>query len=282
MRVCYLLGYPVGHSMSAVMHNAAFQELGLDYRYELKSVPPDELGALVASELRSNDFAGASVTIPHKVAIMKHLDGIDPSARRIGAVNTIVNEDGQLKGYNTDGIGALMGITETYGNIEEARVVMVGAGGAARAVGYHLSTGVRELTIANRTLERGEELTMSLAANPECRATVRSIPLKRDILRAAIEEADILVNATPLGMHPKTDDTPVQREMLHSGLLVFDLVYNPIKTRLLREAEEVGAAILPGVNMLVYQGVTAFKMWTGVDPPVETMKAAVVGALGGE
>jgi len=197
-------------------------------------------------------------------------------------VNTIVNEDGQLKGYNTDGIGALRGITEAYGEVDEARVVMVGAGGAARAVGYHLSTGVRELTIANRTLERGEELTTSLAANPECRATVRSIPLKRDILRAAIEEADILVNATPLGMHPKTDDTPVQKEMLHSGLLVFDLVYNPIKTRLLREAEEAGAAILPGVNMLVYQGVAAFKMWTGEDPPVETMKAAVVKALGGE
>ncbi len=282
MRVCYLLGYPVGHSMSAVMHNAAFQELGLDYRYELKSVPPDELGALVTSELRRTEFAGASDTIPHKLSIMRHLDGIDPSALRIGAVNTIVNEDGQLKGYNTDGIGALRGITEAYGEIEEARVVMVGAGGAARAVGYHLSTGVRELTIANRTLERGEELATSLSANPECRAIVRSIPLERDTLRAAIEEADILVNGTPLGMHPKTDDTPVPEDMLHSGLLVFDLVYNPIKTRLLREAEEVGAAILPGVNMLVYQGVTAFKMWTGVDPPVETMKAAVVGALGGE
>lgn len=282
MRVCYLLGYPVGHSMSGVMHNAAFRELGLDYRYELKSVPPDELGALVTSELRRTEFAGASVTIPHKLAIIEHLDGVDPSALRIGAVNTIVNEDGQLKGYNTDGIGALRGITEAYGEIEEARVVMVGAGGAARAVGYHLSTGVRELTIANRTLERGEELATSLSANPECRAIVRSIPLERDTLRAAIEEADILVNGTPLGMHPKTDDTPVPKDMLHSGLLVFDLVYNPIKTRLLREAEETGAVILPGVNMLVYQGATAFKMWTGEDPPVETMKAAVVGALGGE
>lgn len=282
MRVCYLLGYPVGHSMSAVMHNAAFRELGLDYRYELKSVPPDELGALVASELRGTDFAGGSVTIPHKLAIMEHLDGIDPSALRIGAVNTIVNENGRLKGYNTDGIGALMGITETYGNVEEARVVMVGAGGAARAVGYLLSTRVRELTIANRTMERAEGLATSLSGNPECRATVRSIPLQRESLRAAIEEADILVNGTPLGMHPKTDETPVPKELLHSRLLVFDLVYNPIKTRLLREAEEAGGAILPGVNMLIYQGVAAFKMWTGVDPPMETMKAAVVGALGGE
>ncbi len=282
MRVCYLLGYPVGHSMSAVMHNAAFQELGLDYRYELKSVPPDELGALVASELRDLKFAGGSVTIPHKLAVMEHLDGVDPSALRIGAVNTIVNENGRLKGFNTDGIGALRGITEAYGEVMDANVVMVGAGGAARAVSYHLSTQVRKLTIANRTMERAEELATSLSANPECRATVRSIPLERDALRAAIEEAEILVNGTPLGMHPKTDATPVQKEMLHPGLLVFDLVYNPIKTRLLREAEEAGAAILPGVNMLVYQGVAAFKMWTGVDPPVETMKAAVVGALGGE
>ncbi|MBC8224658.1 shikimate dehydrogenase [Candidatus Bathyarchaeota archaeon] len=281
MRVCYLLGYPVGHSMSGVMHNAAFRELGLDYRYELKSVPPDELGALVATELRRTDFAGGSVTIPHKIAIIEHLDGVDPSALRIGAVNTIVNEDGRLKGYNTDGTGALMGLTEAYGRVEEARVVMVGAGGAARAIGYHLSTAVRELTIANRTLERAEELATSLSANPECRATVRSIPLERETLRAAIEEADTLVNGTPLGMHPRTNDTPVQKEMLHPGLLVFDMVYNPIKTRLLREAEEAGAATLPGVNMLVYQGATAFKMWTGEDPPVETMKAAVVGALRG-
>jgi len=282
MRVCYLLGYPVGHSMSAVMHNAAFQELGLDYRYELKSVPPEELGALMASELRRPDFAGGSVTIPHKLAIMGHLDGIDSAALRIGAVNTIVVEDGQLKGYNTDGVGALMGITETYGEVGEAKVVMVGAGGAARAVGYHLSTRVRELTIANRTMAKAEELATSLSANPECRATVRSIPFENDTLESAIEEADILVNGTPLGMHPKTEDTPIQKEMLHSGLLVFDLVYNPIKTRLLREAEETGATILPGVNMLVYQGVAAFKMWTGEDPPVETMKVAVVKALGGE
>jgi len=267
--------------MSGVMHNAAFRERGLDYRYELKSVPPDELGALVASELRRPEFAGGNVTSPHKIAIIEHLDGVDPSALKIGAVNTIVNEDGLLKGYNTDGTGALRGITEAYGGLEEARVVMVGAGGAAKAVGYHLSTAVREFTIANRTLERAEGLATSLSANPECRATVRSIPLEREALRAAIEEADILVNGTSLGMHPRTEDSPVQKEMLHQGLLVFDMVYNPIKTRLLREAEEAGAAILPGVNMLVYQGVEAFKMWTGVDPPVETMKASVVKALGG-
>ena len=282
MKVCYLLGYPVGHSMSAVMHNAAFRELGLDYRYELKSVPPDELGALVASELRRTDFAGGSVTIPHKVAIMEHLDGVDPSALRIGAVNTIVNEDGRLKGYNTDGTGALRGIIEVHGAIDDSRVVMVGAGGAAKAVGYHLSTRVEELTIANRTPEKAEELARTLSANPECRATVKSIPLDEGALRASIREADILVNGTPLGMHPETGRTPVEKDLLHPGLLVFDLVYNPVKTRLLRDAEEVGASILPGVNMLVYQGATAFKMWTGEDPPVETMRAAVVEALGGE
>lgn len=281
MRVCYLLGHPLSHSMSGVMHNAAFRELGLDYRYELKSVPPDELGALVASELRRADVAGGNVTLPHKISIIEHLDGVDPSALRIGAVNTIVNEDGRLKGYNTDGTGALRGLTEAYGKVQEARVVMVGAGGAARAVGYHLSTAVRGLTIANRTTERAEELATSLSANPECRATVRSIPFEREALRAAIMEADILVNGTPLGTHPRTGDTPVEKEMLHPGLLVFDMVYNPVKTRLLREAEEDGVAILPGVSMLVYQGATAFKMWTGVDPPVETMKAAVVEALGG-
>jgi shikimate dehydrogenase len=282
MRLCYLLGYPVGHSMSAVMHNAAFQELGLDYRYELKSVPPEELGAFVASELRSADFAGGSVTIPHKVAVMEHLDRIDPSALRIGAVNTIVKEDSRLKAYNTDGTGALRGIIGAHEKVDGSRVVILGAGGAARAVGYHLSTRVRELTIANRTLEKADELARTLSANPECRATVKSIPLHRDILRASIKEADILVNGTPLGMHPEIGRTPVEKDLLHSDLLVFDLVYNPVKTRLLRDAEEAGASILPGVNMLVYQGATAFKMWTGEDPPIETMRAAVMEALGGE
>jgi shikimate dehydrogenase len=276
MKLCYLLGYPVGHSMSAVMHNAAFQG------YELKSVPPGELGAFVASELRSADFVGGSVTIPHKVAIMEHLDGVDPSALMIGAVNTIVKKDGRLEGYNTDGTGALRGIIEVHGAIDGSRVVMMGAGGAARAVGYHLSTRVEELTIANRTLEKAEELARALSANPDCRATVKSIPLDDDVLRASIREADILVNGTPLGMHPEIEKTPVEKDLLHPGLLVFDLVYNPIKTKLLRDALEVGASILPGVNMLVYQGATAFKMWTGEDPPVETMRAAVVEALGGE
>jgi shikimate dehydrogenase len=159
---------------------------------------------------------------------------------------------------------------------------MMGAGGAARAVGYHLSTRVEELTIANRTLEKAEELARALSANPDCRATVKSIPLDDDVLRASIREADILVNGTPLGMHPEIEKTPVEKDLLHPGLLVFDLVYNPIKTKLLRDALEVGASILPGVNMLVYQGATAFKMWTGEDPPVETMRAAVVEALGGE
>jgi len=282
MRLCYLLGYPVGHSMSAVMHNAAFRELELDYRYELKSVPPSELGGLVASELQSEDFAGGSVTIPHKVAIMEHLDRVTPSALRIGAVNTIVKEGGRLMGYNTDGTGALRGIIEAHGDIAGSRVVMVGAGGAARAVGYHLSTNVKELTIANRTPENAETLARTLSANPECRAKVKSIPLDEDALRASIKEADVLVNGTPLGMHPETGSSPVEKDLLHPGLLVFDLVYNPVKTRLLRDAEEAGASILPGVNMLVYQGVEAFKMWTGVDPPVETMRAAVLKALGGE
>jgi shikimate dehydrogenase len=282
MRLCYLLGYPVGHSMSAVMHNAAFQKLGLDYRYELKSVPLEELGAFVASELRSADFAGGSVTIPHKVTVMDHLDGVAPSALRIGAVNTIVKEDGRLKGYNTDGTGALRGIIEVHGEIDGSKVVMLGAGGAARAVGYHLSMRVEELTIANRTLKKADELARTLSANPECRATVKSIPLNRDLLRASIKEADILVNGTSLGMHPEAGRTPIEKGLLHASLLVFDLVYNPVKTRLLRDAEEAGASILPGVNMLVYQGATAFKMWTGEDPPVETMRAAVVEALGGE
>lgn len=281
MRLCYLLGHPVGHSMSAVMHNAAFRELGLDYRYQLRDVPPAELEGFVSSELRRGDFSGANVTIPHKVEIMKHLDEVDQAALKIGAVNTLLSDGGRLKGYNTDGTGAMRGLREAYGSLEGARAVLLGAGGAARAVGYHLSTLVGELIIVNRTLVRGERLADSIRGNEECAASVSAYPYNEEALRRALADADILVNSTPVGMSPHTDETPVVKNLLRPDLLVFDLIYNPMETRLLREAEAVGAKTLNGVNMLVYQGAEAFRLWTAVDAPVGTMMRAVEEALGG-
>lgn len=279
MRLCYLIGYPVGHSMSALMHNAAFQELGLGYHYVLKSVRPKALGRFTADEMRVDAVRGASVTIPHKVSIMGYLDEVDPEAATIGAVNTIVNEGGRLKGYNTDGRGAMRALQEAYGDLRGAKAVVIGAGGAARAIGYHLSMVVDELSILNRTVSRAESLASGLKLLPGCNASVTAAALTRENLRSKLIEADVLINATPLGMTPETDKSPVDSDLLHPSLLVFDTVYNPLKTRLLREAEEAGARTLTGAKMLAYQGTASFELWTGVRAPEELMLEVVVDAL---
>lgn len=279
--LCYLIGYPVGHSMSAVMHNAAFMELGLDFAYQLLEVRPEDLEKAVSETLRASDVRGANVTIPHKVSVMGYLDEIDLEAVRIGAVNTIVNDGGRLKGYNTDGIGALRAIGERYGDLRGARAVILGAGGAARAISYKLAENVSEVRILNRTPSRAEALSDYLSSLRECRAEISSDGLSRDSIRASLEGADILVNTTPLGMHPDTEASPVDQDLLRPGLLVFDAVYNPPTTRLLREAEASGSRVLTGVSMLVYQGVAAFELWTGREAPEAVMMESVFDALGG-
>lgn len=279
MRLCYLIGYPVEHSMSALMHNAAFQELGLGYHYELKSVRPEALGRFTADEMRGEVVRGASVTIPHKVSIMEYLDEVDPEAAAIGAVNTIVNEGGWLKGYNTDGRGAIRALEEAYGDLRGAKAVVLGAGGAARAIGYHLSMMVDELSILNRTMSRAESLVSGLKSLPGCSASVTAAALTRENMRSKLAETDVLINATPLGMTPDTEKLPVDPDLLHPSLLVFDTVYNPLKTRLLRDAEEAGARTLIGAKMLVYQGVASFELWTGVEAPEELMFEVIVDAL---
>ena len=280
MRFCYLLGYTVGHSMSAVMHNAAFDELGLEYRYDLLGVSPAKLGAFMAGEMRGQRVRGANVTIPHKVAIMEYLDEVEREALAIGAVNTIVNEEGSLKGYNTDGRGAIRALEEAYGDLEGVKAVIVGAGGAARAIGYHISTKASRITILNRTLSRAEELAAHLSSMPECNASVEPSSLRRSELKEALKEADILINTTPVGMTPDIEGTPVDRSLIRPGTLVFDTVYNPLMTKLLWDAEEAGARTLSGLRMLVYQGAASFKLWTGVEPPVELMYDAAAKKLG--
>lgn len=282
MRVCYLLGYPVGHSMSAVMHNAAFEELSLKYRYDLRGLSPAKLGAFMTGEMRDQSVRGANVTIPHKMAVIEYLDEVDREALAIGAVNTIVNEDGSLKGYNTDGRGAIRALEEAYGKLEGVKVVIIGAGGAARAIGYHLSAKAGRITILNRTLGRAEGLAAHLSSMPECNASVEPTSLRRSDLEEALKEADILINTTPVGMTPDVESTPVDGSLIRPGTLVFDTVYNPLRTKLLQEAEEAGARTLSGLRMLVYQGAAAFRLWTGLEPPVEFMYDAVTKVLGGE
>ena len=281
MGVCYLLGYPVGHSMSAVMHNAAFRELSLEHRYELLPVRPGDLASVVSGRMRDPDVLGANVTIPHKVAVVGILDWVEPEASRIGAVNTVVNDGGVLKGHNTDGMGAMRALLEAHGDLGGSRVLLLGAGGAARAIGYHLSRNVEALVIANRTVQRAVELAADLSSYAECVASVETCSLTTGELKTALKGADILINTTSVGMSPRVDESPICADILRPRLLVFDAVYNPMKTRLLRDAEKAGARTLEGLRMLVYQGVAAFELWTGLRAPEVLMLRHVEEHLGG-
>ncbi|HUS77817.1 MAG TPA: shikimate dehydrogenase [Patescibacteria group bacterium] len=280
MKTCYLLGYPVEHSLSAEMQNAAFRALDLDYRYELLSVRPERLEVTV-EKLRDVGVRGANVTIPHKVPVMESLDALSEEAAAIRAINTIVNEGGRLIGHNTDGGAAIRALEEAHGPLRGASVVVIGAGGAARALGYHLSRVVDELTIINRTLERAEALAVHLRDLPGCEATITASTLTRDDVESELEHANILVNATPVGMTPHADESPIDGGLLRPGLTVFDLVYNPLRTRLLSDAESASAKTLSGLRMLAYQGAAAFELWTGVDAPEELMIEVLEKRLGG-
>jgi len=265
----YLLGYPVGHSVSPAMHNAAFKELGLPHIYSLLETEPEKLGETV-QRLRENKFGGANVTTPHKIEIIKHMDTLAPSAKRIGAVNTIENRGGQLIGHNTDVIGGIKALTLKYGELTESRVVLLGAGGAARALAQELAPKVSELVILNRSPDKADKLARILPGN-----TVGAGLGEQQVVKTA----DIVINATSVGMTPNTSTSPIDAQYLRQGQLVYDIVYNPIKTKLMQDAEKAGAETLGGLWMLVYQGVESFKIWTDQEPTAETMYNAALRVL---
>jgi shikimate dehydrogenase len=247
------------------MHNCAFRQTGINAVYIACDVQ-DIAGAVTG--LRALNIKGASITIPHKVSVMGYLDEVDETARRIGAVNTIACVKGRLVGSNTDCLGAvraLSGVTP----LRNKHVVIIGAGGAARAVGFGLMDAGAEVVIVNRTPEKGENLARDLNADFIGLHDVKQI------------DGDILVNTTPVGMTPDSDRMPVAEHLLRKDLIVMDAIYNPLKTLLLRTAERRGCRTVSGLSMFVYQGAAQFERWTGTAAPLETMEAAVRLALGG-
>ena len=277
-RICGLIGDPVEHTMSPVMHNAAFAELALDYVYLPFRVKPEDLAPAV-SGLRALNVLGFNVTIPHKVSVIPLLDEIDPLAERIGAVNTVVNDNGVLRGYNTDASGFLRALLESGAEPSGKRIVLLGAGGAARAIAYILAEQKARLTILNRReeLDWAEEIAGNI--NKDLGNTVGVFELLASHLSAALEKADILVNATSLGMSPQSDTSPVPAELIKKGLQVVDIVYNPVRTKLLRDAAGAGAVTVAGLDMLVWQGALAFERWTGQPPPFALMKEVALEEL---
>jgi len=266
----YLLGYPVTHSVSPVMHNAAFMELGLPHRYYMLEVKPEMLAETIYEKIKTGSCGGANVTIPYKIEVIKHLDILMDSARKAGAVNTIEIKDDQLLGHNTDGVGGVRALREKYGKLSDAKIVLLGAGGAARALANELAPMVQELTVLNRSVEKARILSDSLRGNTSYGSLYES---------SVIKSADILINTTPVGIYPYIDESPIESSFLHPDLFVYDIVYNPLKTKLLKQAESAGARTLGGLWMLVYQGVESFKIWTGIEPRAETMYVAALNAL---
>ncbi len=275
-----IFGYPIRHSISPAMHNAAFESAGIDAVYEAWETAPDRLAAGVAA-LRGGSFLGANVTVPHKQAVMEHLDDIDSLATRIGAVNTIVNQNGRLMGSNTDALGFINSLKNEAGvNVSGLNVVLIGAGGAARAAAYALADAqAGELTIANRTVERAESLATELRKTG---AETVSYGISDSDSLSACERADLIVNSTSVGMlhGPAEGESPIPSEVIQPGCIVYDMVYNPTRTPLLTDAENSGARIVGGLPMLVYQGAAAWTRWTGREAPVEVMFRAAKEALG--
>ncbi|MXW34830.1 MAG: shikimate dehydrogenase [Chloroflexi bacterium] len=276
-----LLGHPVAHSISPPMQQAALDALGVDARYEAWDVAPGEVAAAV-ERLRGEGVLGANVTVPHKVELLRRADEVDALARQVGAVNTIVPRDGRLHGANTDVAGVLRTLADAGVDVAGAEVVLIGAGGAARAVVVAMrAEGAARLTIANRTPANAEALT-GLGGDS---MAVRITPLDAaaPLLRGAMERARLVIHSTTLGMRHGPDEsaTPVPAELFAAGQAALDLVYIPERTPFLRAAEAAGAQPIGGLGMLVYQGAESFRMWTSLEPPTEVMFAAARAALAG-
>ncbi len=275
-RVCGVIGDPIEHTLSPIMHNAAFKELELDYAFLAFKVKPAQVEAAV-NGMRALNIRGLNVTMPHKTSVIKYLDRVDLSAQIVNSVNTILHKEGLLFGFNTDGVGALKALKENGVELKGRKVLLLGAGGAARAIAYTLAKEADELAVLNRTPKQAQEIAklVSKALNKK----VAAGSLSPADIKLNLQDSDILVNATSIGMKPNPDVSPVPAELLRPELSVMDIVYNPLETKLAKNAKIAGAKVVSGVEMLIYQGAASFEIWTGKSAPVEVMRKAALKHL---
>jgi shikimate dehydrogenase len=263
-----VIGNPVHHSLSPIIHNGAFRRLGRNAVYvafKVKNIEEALRG------VRGLGVRGVSITLPFKTEVVSLLDGIEGLAKKIGAVNTIANRGGKLIGYNTDCDGALKALEERM-DLRGKRVVLLGAGGAARAIGFGLKERRVPLIVVNRSKERGQALSKELRCD--------YLPMSSLVrMKAGELEADVIINATPLGMYPRDGKTPFPKELLKKGMMVMDIVYQPLQTKLLREAKEKGCVTVDGLEMLIRQGMAQFEIWTGRRLEIEKVKKDLRQAL---
>jgi shikimate dehydrogenase len=278
-RMCGVIGDPIEHTLSPTIHNSAFSHLGLDFVFLAFRVKAAELENAIHG-VRSLGVQGLNVTMPHKNAVTTYLDEVDSTVKFLGSANTILNEEGKLSGFNTDGDGALKALQENGVYLPEKKVLLLGAGGAAKAIAFSFAQEAKSLCILNRVPEKAVALADALN-----RVFVKKIvggALSPSAIQKNLQEADILVNATSVGMQPNVNQSLVAPQWLKPNLAVMDIVYNPVETQLAKDAKATGATVISGVEMLIYQGAASFKIWTDKSAPLEVMRKAALNKLSSE
>ncbi len=274
---CMVIGDPIAHSLSPAIHNAAYAQLGLDFVYVACRV--EDVKNTLAGMRALENFRGMSVTIPHKVEAMKHLDEIAEVDRAIGAINSVVHDGDILTGLNTDGPGALKALADAGVDLKDKNVLMLGSGGAARAIAFTLAWDNRLATL--KLLDIDQTMLTGLADDltSGTQASIQWELMSEATLAAAMKTAEVIVHCTPIGMHPKEDRSLVPADLFRPGQVVFDIVYTPLETKLLAEARAKGLQTISGVEMFVNQAVLQFERFTGADAPVEVMHRVVMEHL---
>jgi shikimate dehydrogenase len=277
-QVCAVFGHPVGHSLSPEMHNAAFAALDLPFVYVAHDVQPGNVGKALAG-IRVMGYRGLSVTIPHKVEALAGVDEVDETARVIGCINTVVNEAGRLYGYNSDGLGALGALRDAHADPQGRRVLVLGSGGAARAITVTLAREAPPARLAILGVVPQELERLLDDVRRQDGGVVEGRALTEESLREELVDADLLLHCSPVGMHPAVDQSLVPPALLREELVVFDAVYNPRRTKLLQDAQAAGSQIVPGLEMFLGQAYVQFELWTGHPAPREVMRQVVESRL---
>ncbi|MBW1693584.1 MAG: shikimate dehydrogenase [Deltaproteobacteria bacterium] len=276
-QICAVIGNPVSHSLSPAIHNAAFEERGLDFVYVAYRV--DDVKNALAGMRALENFRGMSITIPHKIEAMKYVDEVDEVDRHIGSINTIINEQGKLIGLGTDGPGAYKAIVDAGVNINGKHVLILGSGGAARAISFTIvdNAKLEKLTILDIEEVLLQRLTADLKTGTD--TIITSDLLTDRSLGAAMENADVIIQCTPVGMYPKQDVSLIADDFFRAGQVIFDIVYTPLETKLLAEAKSFGLKVISGVDMFINQAALQFEHFTGADAPVDIMRRIVMEQL---
>jgi shikimate dehydrogenase len=274
---CGVIGNPVEHSLSPAIHNAAFQKLGLNFVYLAWKV--EAIGDAVKGLGALGNFRGASVTIPHKVAVLPFLDEVEATARHIGAINTIVAQNGRLLGINTDATGALRALKEGNAPVSGEPVIILGSGGAARAIAFALAAeaGISRLHLLG--IDEHERRQLAFDVTQKTAVRVADAFLDEQSLKVALAEATVLIHCTPIGMAPRTGVSCVPAHLLHTGLTVMDIVYNPRETKLLADAKAAGCRTISGLEMFLFQAAAQFERWTGQSAPTQVMRTVLESRL---